>query len=130
MKGRLIGLALLALSGTAQCQEGHPLTGTWFGNCGNDNQFLTLIMSWNGSAVEGTVNPGPDSTPLDSMQLDTSNWSLHAKMKLTSTTDGPLDFTIDGKLNDVLDSTRNITGTWKDNKGRSGPITISRQAGP
>jgi hypothetical protein len=130
MKSKIFGIAILALSCATHAQEGYPLTGTWFGNWGDDDQVITLIMNWDGNAVEGIVNPGPDSTPLDLVQLDTSNWTLHAEMKLNAEGQAPLDFSIDGKLNDVLSSTRNITGTWKDSNGRTGPIQIARQAGP
>jgi hypothetical protein len=74
--------------------------------------------------------PRPDSTVLEVMNLDTSNWTLHAEMKIGGAAEEPLGFTIDGHLTDVLSSTRNISGTWKDSKGRSGPVSISRQPGP
>src|SRR5262249_60828593 len=60
-------LAGLAASVAGFAQEGHPLTGVWYGDWGpNSTQrnHLTIQMQWDGKNVTGIVNPGPDSFPL------------------------------------------------------------------
>jgi len=58
---------------TAIAQEGHPLTGTWYGDFGmtaakrND---LTVVMKWDGANTTGFVNPGPNSVPLKVARMD------------------------------------------------------------
>src|SRR5690606_9411191 len=59
---KVSGLLLaLCLASAAGAQEGHPLVGTWQGEWGPNNaNFLTLILYWDGKAISGIVNPGPD----------------------------------------------------------------------
>ena len=57
----LAGL-VVAVAGIAQ--EGHPLTGVWYGDWGpnaTQRNHLTIQMNWDGKNVTGIVNPGPDS---------------------------------------------------------------------
>ena len=47
----------------AIAQEGHPLTGTWYGDFGMttaQRNDLTVIMKWDGANTTGMVNPGPN----------------------------------------------------------------------
>jgi hypothetical protein len=64
---------VLLLAASAIAQEGHPLTGTWYGDFGstaNKRNDLTVILKWDGVAITGLVNPGPNSTPIKSARLD------------------------------------------------------------
>ncbi|HWK55443.1 MAG TPA: hypothetical protein VNR18_13785 [Hyphomicrobiales bacterium] len=130
MKYKILWPLYFVLSSSTLAQEGHPLTGTWFGSWGDDDNLLTLVMNWNGETVDGIANPGPDSTTLGPVELDSASWSVHLQMTLNDADKGPVDFRVNGRLDDVLTSTRRINGTWEDSLGRSGPITISRQVGP
>src|SRR6266581_1035616 len=64
----------------AFAQEGHPLVGTWYGDWGptptHRNQ-ITLVMSWDGKNISGTINPGPDSIPIQAATLDSTKWTVH-----------------------------------------------------
>src|SRR5687767_1140550 len=79
--GRALLLAVMTLLFTlgATAQEGHPLAGTWQGDWGataDDRNFLTIIMNWDGKQITGLVNPGPDSSELQSVKLDSSTWTV------------------------------------------------------
>src|SRR5436309_100131 len=61
-------------------QEGHPLTGVWYGDWGPNattRNHLTIQMQWDGKGVTGIVNPGPDSYKLNNVTLDSSKWTVH-----------------------------------------------------
>ena len=64
---------VLALTVSAVGQEGHPLTGTWYGDFGSTpskRNDLTVIMSWDGKVTTGTVNPGPAAVALKTVRMD------------------------------------------------------------
>src|SRR5438874_12469596 len=66
---------VLTLTVTAIAQEGHPLTGTWYGDFGmtsSQRSDLTVIMQWDGKQTTGTVNPGPNAVPIKVARLDTT----------------------------------------------------------
>jgi hypothetical protein len=72
---RLIVLvaAILAVTASVVAQEGHPLTGTWYGDFGPtraQRNDLTVVMKWDGSTTTGIVNPGPNSVPIKTARLD------------------------------------------------------------
>src|SRR5436190_19670638 len=65
--------ALVSLTAPAIAQEGHPLTGSWYGDFGMSaakRNDLTVVMKWDGSATTGIVNPGPGAVPLKIARLD------------------------------------------------------------
>ena len=68
----LSSIVVLALGIATAAQEGHPLTGTWYGEYGSGRQRidLTIVMKWDGKAVSGTINPGPNAIPLAAAVLD------------------------------------------------------------
>jgi len=73
-------LAGLVLTVSGFAQEGHPLTGTWYGDYGvgtADRSHLTVELQWDGKNVTGIINPGPDSFPVKVCMLDSSKWTVH-----------------------------------------------------
>jgi hypothetical protein len=68
----LLVAAAVAVAVSAVAQEGHPLTGTWYGEYsdGNQKHDLTVIMKWDGKAVSGLIDPGPNATPLTTVAMD------------------------------------------------------------
>src|ERR1051326_8164918 len=73
-------VAVLALGRTAVAQEGHPLTGTWYGDWGTSptqRTQVTVVMSWDGKNVSGIIDPGPNSAPIKTATLDSKNWTVH-----------------------------------------------------
>ena len=67
---RRVALACLLAVGMAAlvcAQEGHPLSGTWSGDWGPtaaQRTHLTIVLNWDGKAVTGTINPGPNAVTI------------------------------------------------------------------
>ncbi|MDR2213707.1 MAG: hypothetical protein LBE21_08815 [Pseudomonadales bacterium] len=124
---------LLGFTTPAFAQQGHPLAGTWLGDWGPDastRHFLILIMDWDGQAITGSANPGPDATPIDTLTLDSSDWSVNIDMTVKDSQSQPVHFKGEGTINDLGSQTRNITGTWSDDEGHNGSFRLERQSGP
>jgi hypothetical protein len=96
--------ACLLLAGAATAQEGHPLTGTWVGDVGQ--RHVTLVLEWNGRNVTGTINPGPNASPVRTVRLDPAMWSVHIEA------DGAVRVVIDGGLANIGSASRKLSGTW------------------
>lgn len=108
-------LAVLALTVSAVAQEGHPLTGTWYGDFGPTaakRYDLTVIMTWDGKATNGIINPGPDVVHIKAAVLDSSKWTVHFEADAKNKAGGMDHYVFDGKLNNVVAGSRFITGTW------------------
>lgn len=97
--------------GTAPAQEGHPLTGSWHGEWhtanGPKNPVL-IYMKWDSKSITGTINPGPNATPLKVATLDAENWTVH----LEGDTKDRVHIVIDGKLDNIGSYNRTLAGTW------------------
>jgi len=110
----LLAGMVVAVAGFAQ--EGHPLTGVWYGDWGAANatqrNHLTIEMNWDGKEVKGLVNPGPDSFPLKVVTLDSSKWTVHIEADGKDDKGMPAHFVADGKLDNIGSYNRTITGTW------------------
>ena len=70
---RLIGaIASLAMAIPVFAQYGYPLKGSWSGDWwivkGKENHIL-LDFNWDGKTLTGTLNPGPDATPMQKLTL-------------------------------------------------------------
>ena len=93
-----------------RAQEGHPLSGTWSGDWGSGptRTHITLVMNWDGKAVTGTINPGPDAIPIGAVALDVTKWTIH----LEATAKNGTPIAADGQIEDLSSYHRKITGTW------------------
>ena len=117
----LLVAALLVSLGAwpAPAQEGHPLTGTWSGDWGpspTSRTHITLVMAWDGKAVSGTINPGPDSVAVPAIQLDVTNWTIRFETT-AKTAAGSQAIAVEGKLEELGSPHRTIAGSW-----RQGPV--------
>ena len=133
--------AVLALTMSAVAQEGHPLTGTWYGDFGMtpaQRNDLTVVMKWDGKATTGMVNPGPNSVPLKIARLDVKlgtpgsrgtpaqgatpavpavqptppTFSVHFEVDAKNKAGGMDHFVFDGKIQNPVAGNRTIVGTW------------------
>jgi len=107
--------AALALTTSAVAQEGHPLTGTWYGDFGMtraDRNDLTVILKWDGKNVSGIINPGPSTIQVKTATLDSTKWMVHFEADAKNKAGGMDHFVFDGKLENVVSFNRTITGTW------------------
>jgi hypothetical protein len=131
-KYKSLFLLLGLLTGSASAQQGHPMVGTWQGYWGvddSDSNFMTLILNWDGKELSGLLNPGPGSTELGSMTLDSSDWTVTLETDLTDD-DGTLrHINAEGKLDKVGSMNRTLEGTWRSAEG-SGSFSLERQSGP
>jgi hypothetical protein len=123
MRARLVSLiAAATLATTALAQEGHPLTGTWYGDydAGKQKRDLTLILKWDGKVTTGTMNPGAGATPITSVVFDITP-GKPAPEGQSSTEGIPPIFKVrfeaggllfEGTLQNPVAGNRRITGTW------------------
>ena len=111
----LIGLVLALSVFAAAAQEGHPLTGTWSGDWGPSaaqRTHITMVMNWDGKTVSGTINPGPDAIPVDTIGLDVTKWTVRFDANVKNAS-GPVRITAEGRLDDIASAHRTISGTWQ-----------------
>ena len=100
-----------------------PLSGTWKGDWGpsaSDRNPVTLELKWDGTALTGTVNPGPNAVPLTkaSFNKDTGTVTMEADAKGH---DGkPVHYTIEGKVEGT-----NMAGSWS-HAGKKGDFKIMK----
>jgi hypothetical protein len=109
-------LGILALAASAVAQEGHPLTGTWYGDFGStptQRNDLTVVLTWDGKATHGIINPGPDVVQVRVATLNSSNWTVHFEADAKNKSGGDDHFIFDGKLENVVAGNRTISGAWK-----------------
>ena len=105
---------------SAPAQEGHPLTGTWSGDWGataTQRNHLTLVLSWDGKNISGTINPGPDAVQLGSVYLDVTNWTVRIEADGKDQAGKVVHISAEGKIEDVSSAHRKLAGTW--NQGSS-----------
>src|SRR5215475_1331154 len=97
----VFALACVAFAATASAQFGHPLKGSWSGDWGTgsgNRQHVVLNLNWDGKALSGVINPGPNGVTLTTATLDPATWTVH--------------FVGDGKDENLGAAQRFITGTW------------------
>jgi hypothetical protein len=120
-KRPLACLALLALvvcvaTVPARAQEGHPLTGTWSGDWGPTpaaRTHVTMVMAWDGKALTGTINPGPEAIPVEAIFLDVTNWTIRFEGSTKDSSGAPVQVAAEGTLEDIASFHRTLTGTWR-----------------
>jgi hypothetical protein len=126
---RLIVIAtVLSLAGSAAAQYGHPLKGSWSGDWGpneDDRRRLLLLLDWDGSAITGTINPGPNAVPIETATLDPATWSVHIEAEGQDESGNPVAYAIAGELQNIGSYNRVIEGTWTQG-GVTGDFTLIR----
>ena len=108
----LLGVALAA---PAHAPSGPPLKGSWSGDWGTTKETrnrLLLELNWDGKAVTGTINPGPNAVPLQKTSLDPSNWTVHFEAEGKDQAGRGVRYVIDGKLENLGAYNRVLSGTW------------------
>lgn len=108
-------LILLAVAATASAQYGHPLKGSWSGDWGPTKATrnrLLLELNWDGKAVAGTINPGPNAVQLQKASLDPSNWTVHFEAEGKDQSGRAVRYVVDGKLENLGAYNRVLSGTW------------------
>lgn len=118
--GHLVWVAACVFVAAAYAQEGHPLSGTWSGDWGpaaDKRTRITLVMEWNGKAVVGTINPGPEAVTVTRITVDYAKWTvrLEADKRLVA----------EGRIDDLGSWHRTLSGTWTQG-GVKGTFKLTR----
>jgi len=103
----------------APAQYGHPLKGSWSGDWGPTKAQRTRVllqMQWDGKAVTGAINPGPNAVPLTRASLDPDTWQVHLEAN---------GIVIDGRLENIGSAHRVLSGTWTQ-AGAKGDVRLVR----
>jgi hypothetical protein len=107
--GLVLGLALAAPA-LAQ-QPADPLSGTWSGDWGpsaGDRNQVTVDLKWDGKALTGTVNPGPNAVSIQKGTFDGKANAVHFEADVKSQTGTNIRYVVDGKLDG-----KTMTGAWR-----------------
>ena len=127
----LSSIVVLVLGISTAAQEGHPLAGTWYGDYGAGRQKtdLTIVMKWDGRAVSGTINPGPNAIPLAAAVMDITpgkpapegqdsttgvppKFHVRIEADLPAGTAGKSRVVFEGDIKNPVAGNRRIEGTW------------------
>ena len=127
----ILTLFIAGLTGSvpAVAQEGHPLKGSWVGEWGpakTHSDDLLMVLSWDGKAITGMVNPGTDNMSIKAASLTPEGWVVKFEFDGKDEKGAALTYTMDGKLENIAFANRSITGTWK-NQRESGKFKLQRQ---
>ena len=121
-------LACLAVAGMTLAQYGHPLKGSWSGDWGTSKERRTRVLldlNWDGKAIAGTINPGPDAVPLTEATMDPTTWTVRFLAEGKDRSGGTVRYAIEGKLENLGSYHRVITGTWSQG-AQKGDFKITR----
>ncbi len=125
----LVSIAALTLPVAALGQEGFPLDGTWRGDWGTtptERTTVVLVMKWDGTNINGMINPGPDSAPFTLAELNPDNWTVHIEAEDRDDDGNPVTVVIDGQLGDLGSYNRTLEGTWRRGE-EEGDFRIARE---
>jgi hypothetical protein len=123
-----LALAIVCAAGVAAAyaQEGHPLVGTWHGTWGPtaaERHDVTIVLEFDGKAVTGMMNPGPDAIRFDTVTLDPGRWSVH--FEATPKQTNAARIVIEATIHDVTNRRRSLAGTWTQGSVK-GDFTVTR----
>jgi len=109
---------------SAALHSADPLTGTWAGDWGptpTHRNPVTVELKWDGKALTGTVNPGPNAIALQKCTFDANTGAVHMEADAKDRRGGDIHYVIDGKVDGST-----MTGSW-DHGNRKGDFKISKK---
>jgi len=119
----------VSLAAAIVAQEGHPLVGTWYGEWGLSPQArhdVSVVMTWDGKAIGGTIDPGPDAVPFKTATLDSNTWTVHIEAERPAKgATAAVRYVIDGTLANLGSYNRTLSGTWTDGAAK-GDFKLTR----
>lgn len=125
----LLAIVIVALSGlVAAAQYGHPLKGTWSGDWGPNKETrhrLLLELNWDGRAITGTINPGPNAVPLQKASLEPATWEVRFEAEDKGPSGATVRYLIEGRIENLGSYRRVLTGTWTQG-GERGDFRLTR----
>jgi hypothetical protein len=101
------------------------LTGTWSGERtlpSGERERVVLVMTWDGKAIAGTINPGPEAIPLGRVTVDYDAWTVRIEAKAPKPAQ---EILIEGQLADLGSWHRTFGGRWVQGSAE-GTFTLRR----
>ncbi len=123
LAGLLIGFAL-AVSSAAPAIAADAVSGTWTGDWGPsaaDRNTVIVELKWDGKALSGSVNPGPNAIELQKCTFDARTGVIHMEADAKSRRGTEVHYVIDGKVEGAT-----MSGSW-DHGSRKGDFKITRK---
>ncbi len=111
----LAAVIVVALTVSAAAQYGHPLKGTWSGDWGPNKETrhrVLLDLHWDGKAITGTINPGPNAVRLQKASLDPAAWDTRLEGEGRDASGATVRYLIEGKIENLGAYRRVLSGTW------------------
>jgi hypothetical protein len=124
---RTAALASIVVLGFCACvlyAADDPLSGTWKGDWGpstDDRNQVTVELKWDGKALTGTVNPGPNAVELKNATFDAKTGAVHFEADTKNRRGNPIHYIIDGKVDG-----KTMTGSWS-HDNRKGDFKITKE---
>ena len=106
---------ITAMSIALVAQYGHPLKGSWSGDWGPNKETrnrVLLELNWDGKAITGTINPGPNAVTLQRATVDPATWTVHLEAQGKDQGGRAVAYVIDGKIENLGAYNRILSGTW------------------
>lgn len=110
-------------------QEGHPLKGTWLGEWGpnsKDRNQVTLVLDWDGKALSGVINPGPQAIKISKASLEPKDWVVNLEAETKDASGKPIRYVIQGKIENLGLYNRSLVGIWSHDNVK-GDFRVQRQ---
>ena len=85
-------------------------------------------MEWDGKAITGVINPGPNAAKVKSVAFDYTNpaaWVVKITAEGKDASGKPVTIAVDGKLENIGAYMRLLHGTWTQG-GQKGEFTVTR----
>ena len=112
----LFTIAMVMISAALPlAQYGHPLKGTWSGDWGPNDKVrhrVLLELNWDGKAITGTINPGPNAVRLQKASVDPSNWTVRFEAEGRTPAGRTMSYLIEGQIENLGAYRRVLSGTW------------------
>ena len=112
----LFTIAMVMISAALPlAQYGHPLKGTWSGDWGPNDKVrhrVLLELNWDGKAITGTINPGPNAVRLQKASVDPSNWTVRFEAEGRTPAGNTMSYLIEGQIENLGAYRRVLSGTW------------------
>ena len=108
----------------APAPSAEALTGMWSGDWGpneRDRNDVTLELKWDGTALTGTVNPGPQAIQLTSASYAADTGMVKMEADATGYGGAAVHYVIEGKVEGT-----SMSGSWS-HDDRKGDFKITKQ---
>jgi len=124
LAGAMLTLALTTSTFAQEKKAADPLSGTWAGDWGpsaSDRNPVTVEFKWDGKALTGTVNPGPNAVALQKTSFDAKTGAVHMEADAKNRRGEAVHFVIDGKVEGTT-----MSGSWN-HDARKGDFKITKK---